>query len=207
MMMEAASIVLVAVMAAGLGPKQAWSDRAAWRAAPGLALTGVDGKPSAPTKVRARWNESWLFVEFVCKDADVVSPGKEDGLDHWKLGDVVEVFLGRTGASPYAEIHATPAGRKTIYFFHGYRQSAPMPPAAEDVVVQAEKVPGGWRAMLAIPWAVLGGGAKAGDWQIFAGRYDYPSATAHPVLSSCPPQTGRPDFHRRETYARLELRP
>jgi len=207
MMNEAASMVFFALMAAGLGPKQAWSDQAGWERAPGVTLSGVDGGAAAGAVARARWNETWLFVEFTCKDADIVSPGKSDGLDHWKLGDVVEVFLGPSHGTHYAEIHATPAGRKTLYFFRGYRQSAPRPDAADDVVVRAEKAPGGWRAMMAIPWAVVGGAAETGDWRIFAARYDYPSAQDHPVLSSFPRQMGRPDFHRRETYARLELRP
>jgi hypothetical protein len=206
-MNEAASLVFVALMAAGLGPKHAWSDRAAWERAPGVSLAGVNGGPAAGAVARALWNEKWLFVEFVCQDAEVVSPGKTDGLDHWKLGDVVEVFLGPAADPHYAEIHATPAGRKTLYFFRGYRESAPRPDAADDVVVKAEKIPGGWRAMMAIPWALLGGAAQAGDWRIFAARYDYPSAKERPVLSSYPAQTGRPDFHRRESYARVDLQP
>lgn len=206
-MLDASAAVLVAVFSPQAEPGEVWRDAAAWRTVPPAVLQGVDGKNAASAEVRARWNEDWLFVEFVCEDDRIVSPGKEDGADHFRLGDVVEVFVGREEAPGYAEVHATPRGRKTAYFFSDYRREAGAPAGAEDVMVRAARVPGGWRAVISLPWTVLGAEPLAGGWQLLAGRYDYDREGGAPVLSSFPAQTGRPDFHKRGAFARLELRP
>ncbi|MEX1110196.1 MAG: hypothetical protein WEB31_00195 [Chthoniobacterales bacterium] len=200
----AAQPVLTAVSAPGLDPDGAWSDRRGWAGVPPAMLRGVDGTVAEPAEVRARWNGSVLFVEFLCRDESVVSPGTRDGLDHFKLGDVVEVFLGRRGQPGYVEVHATPAGRKTVYAFCAYRRAAP-PVAGSEV--RAGPVDGGWRAVLSIPWPSPGGSPGEEGWEILAGRYDYAEPGGTPVLSSFPGQTGRPDFHARGRYARLELQP
>lgn len=196
--------VLTAVSAPGLDPDRAWRDRAGWADVPAAVLRGVDGTEVLPAEVRARWNESAVFFEFLCRDESVVSPGGRDGLDHFRLGDVVEVFLGRRGQSGYVEVHATPAGRMTVYAFRAYRRAAPPPSGSE---VRAGPVDGGWRAVLAIPWPPPGGNPRKPVWEILAGRYDYAEPGGAPVLSSFPAQTGRPDFHARDRYARLELQP
>jgi hypothetical protein len=163
-------------------------------------LAGVGGAMVAPARVRARWNDEWLFFEFVCRDETLVSPGRKDGEDHFKLGDVVEVFVARAGQPGYVELHATPAGRKTTYAFRGYRQAAAAPAGCE---VRAGEIAGGWRAVLSIPRKAIGGG---GVWEFLAGRYDYDEAGGRPSLSSFPAQSGKPDFHDRARFARLELR-
>jgi hypothetical protein len=200
----AAPPVLTGVAAPGLDLDRAWSDRPGWADAPPAVLRGVDGTVAAPAEVRARWNKSALFVEFLCRDDSVVSPGTRDGLDHFKLGDVVEVFLGRRGRPGYVEVHATPAGRKTVYAFRAYRRAAPPVPGGE---VRAGPVDGGWRAVLSIPWPSSAGNPGEQAWEILAGRYDYAEPGGTPVLSSFPGQTERPDFHARGRYARLELQP
>ena len=224
---------MVAFFAGALTPQGAWGERAAWREAPAVELRGVDGAEVAGATVRALWNEGWIFFEFSCRDEGIVSPGTRDGLDHFKIGDVVEIFLAREGVEPYAEIHATPAGRKTVYFFNGCRELAPAPAAAQDVRVRSESTADGWRAVMSIPWALVGGsprnaergmrkaesggqgtgdrgrkseGGEGGAWQVLAGRYDYAAEGGVPVLSSFPGQRGVPDFHARSRYARLELR-
>ncbi len=199
----AAQPVLTAVSAPGLDPDGAWSDRRGWAVAPPAVLRGVDGIVAGPAELRARWNGSALFVEFLCRDESVVSPGTRDNLDHFKLGDVVEVFLGRRGQPGYVEVHATPAGRKSVYAFRAYRRAAP-PVAGSEV--RAGPVDGGWRAVLSVPWPSAGNPGEQA-WEILAGRYDYAEPGGTPVLSSFPGQTGRPDFHARGRYARLELQP
>jgi len=203
---EAAPPVLTAVPAPALDVATAWHDRGAWDGAPPAVLRAVGGVDGAPAEVRARWNAAGLFFEFFCRDAAIVAPGREDGLDHFRLGDVVEIFLGRTGAEDYAEVHATPAGRQSRYFFRGYRRLRPAPAAADGIAVRAGKVRGGWRAVMVVPWEALGVAGPADDWEFLAGRYDYAVAGGTPVLSSFPVQTDRPDFHARERYARLVLR-
>ncbi len=197
---------MVAFFAGALTPQGAWGERAAWREAPAVELRGVDGAEVAGATVRALWNEGWIFFEFSCRDEGIVSPGTRDGLDHFKIGDVVEIFLAREGVEPYAEIHATPAGRKTVYFFSGCRELAPAPTAAQDVRVRSESTADGWRAVMSIPWALAVGNPGDDAWQVLAGRYDYAAEGGVPVLSSFPGQRGVPDFHARSRYARLELR-
>jgi hypothetical protein len=200
-----AALVLSATMAAGVSPADAWKKPAVWSAAPSVELAGVAGAGAAPARVRALWNDDWLLVEFICRDAVIVSPGKEDDLDHFLLGDVVEVFVARAGRSAYAEFHATPRGRQSRYFFGDYRRPGPRPAAAGRVVVKAGQVDGGWRAVFGLPWEALGGSPGDDRWEIFAARYDYDEAGGGKVLSSWPAQEAPADFHRRADYGTLEL--
>lgn len=195
------TLVLAALFASALDPARAWSDRAGWKAAPEAELAGVDGKETAPARMRARWNNDWLFFEFVCRDEVVVAPGSKDGEEHFKLGDVVEIFVGTAGRPGYLEVHATPEGHKSVYAFRGYRQSAQAPGGC---LVRAGKIPGGWRAVISIPRDILG---SRGPWDFLAGRYDYDEEGARPLLSSFPAQTGKADFHDRSRFALLELQP
>ena len=196
------TLVLAALFASALNPARAWSDRAGWEVAPEAELAGVDGKQIAPARVRARWNNEWLFFEFLCRDEALVSPGTKDGEEHFKLGDVVEMFLGTSGHPGYLEVHATPEGFKSVYAFRQYRQSANAPGGCQ---VRAGKIPGGWRVVISIPRDALGN--KEGPWEFLAGRYDYDEEGARPVLSSFPAQTGKPNFHDRSRFAALELLP
>jgi hypothetical protein len=200
----AAQSVLHAVSSPGLDLAEAWADREGWASARPAVLRGVDGAGTPAAEVRVRWNESAVFFEFLCRDVSVVSPGQQDGLDHFKLGDVVEIFLGRRGDPSYIEVHATPAGRKTVYAFRDYRE--PTAPRA-GCEVRAGQVEDGWRAVLAIPWRALGGQPDEGSWEFLAGRYDYDAPGGRAVLSSFPAQTGKPDFHKRGRFAKLLLLP
>lgn len=194
------TLVLAALFASALDPARAWSDHEGWEAAPAAELTGVGGAIVAPAHVRARWNDEWLFFEFICRDDALVSPGRQDGEDHFQFGDVVEVFVARAGHPNYLELHATPAGRMTTYAFRDYRQAAAAPAGC---VVRSGKIDGGWRAVLSVPRETRD---ADGTWEFLAGRYDYDAAGGRPVLSSFPAQRGKPDFHDRARFARLELR-
>lgn len=198
--------VLVALMAKGFAPQAAWLDGSGWTNVPEAALQGLDGCSAEGAIVKARWNERWLFIDFECGDRHLVAPGKTDGLDHYKLGDVVEVFVARSGKKNYVEVHATPAGKKTAYFFDDYRKAGDIPEVARHISVRADHAAEGWRAVIAIPWSALGGDAGVGSWEIFAGRYDYDTPGSKPVLSSFPAQHSPADFHDRSRFARLELR-
>ena len=173
-----------------------------------VVLHGVNGAEAPHAVVQACRNEEGLFFVFHCSDRNVVSPGREDGLDHFRLGDTVEVFLGRRGEPGYVEIHATPAGKKSLYFFDGYRSRIAAPPEAGLVRVDSVMTQGGWRAVMSVPWSVLGAREAGEEWEIFLGRYDYDAEGATPVLSSFPAQRGaKPDFHRRADYAALRFLP
>ncbi|MFM8230514.1 MAG: hypothetical protein ACKOAL_04760 [Chthoniobacterales bacterium] len=179
-----------------------------WDRAPAVELRGFDGKDAQKTEVRALWNNDWLFFSFACADRAIVSPGEKDGLDHFRLGDTAEVFVARRGESAYAEVHATPAGRKTSYFCRDYRQPAEPPREAGKIVVAASKTPPGWRSFIALPRGIFGKSEKEKGYDVFFARYDYDSADAKPSLSSFPAQRGeKADFHRRSDYAILQLKP
>lgn len=191
----------------GFTMKEALRDSFAEKS-PKVVLRGVNGADAADTSVQAFRNEQGLFFVFHCSDRNIVSPGREDGLDHFRLGDTVEVFLGRGGDPGYLEVHATPTGKKSLYFFDGYRSRIVAPPKAALVRVDSEVGPGGWRSVIAVPWSVLGASDAAGDWEAFFGRYDYDAERDTPVLSSFPEQRGaKPDFHRRSDYAALRFSP
>jgi hypothetical protein len=208
MLSPLASLVLAAA-APGLDLVQAWDDRPGWEAAPAVELAGVGAAPAAGAVLRVRWNSRFVFFEFVCRDRALVSPGREDGPDHFKIGDVVEIFLGPPGDGPYCEVHATPAGKKARFFFDSYRRGAASPPPAlRRASVKAGPVDGGWRAVIAVPWAALGAASPGKqDWRVLAGRYDRDAEGAAAVLSSFPPQSGKPDFHDPKRFARLVLQP
>ena len=164
--------------------------------------------PAQEARVSALWNDEWLFFMFACSDGAIVSPGSEDGLDHFRLGDTAEVFIARRGDKSYAEIHATPAGRKTIYFCSDYRQATEPPGMAGAIRVAASPSARGWRAFFAVPRKLFGAARKDDGYDIFFGRYDYASEGGKPELSSYPVLHGsKPDFHRRENYATLLLTP
>ncbi|MFM8684172.1 MAG: hypothetical protein ACKOEG_10415 [Chthoniobacterales bacterium] len=179
-----------------------------WDRAPAVELRGFDGKDAQKTEVRVLWNDDWLFFSFACADGAIVSPGEKDGLDHFRLGDTAEVFVARRGDPAYAEVHATPAGRKTSYFCRDYRQPAEPPREAGKIVVAAAKTTPGWRAFIAVPRDVLAQSRGENEYDIFFARYDYESAGDKPALSAFPVQRGdKPDFHRRGDYAILRLTP
>ncbi|MBJ7259428.1 MAG: carbohydrate-binding family 9-like protein [Chthoniobacterales bacterium] len=180
----------------------------AWGKAPAVELTGFSGAPAQRARVRALWNEDWLFFAFSLSDRSIVSPGASDGLDHFRLGDTAEVFIAPRGAAHYAEVHATPAGRKTSYFCSAYRQIAAAPRGAERVTVEAAPDGRGWRAFIAVPRAILEKESGGNGYDVFFARYDYDRGGTAPVLSSFPAQHGdKPDFHRRADYAILRLTP
>jgi hypothetical protein len=180
----------------------------AWGRARPVALGGFGDAPAQDTEVRALWNKDWFFFAFTCADRSVVSPGDRDGMDHFRLGDTAEVFLAPRGAKNYAEIHATPVGRKTFYFCRDYRVPAPAPPSARRVHVESDRADGRWRAFIAVPRDLLGENDAGRGYDVFFARYDYETEGARPSLSSFPVQHGeKPDFHRRGDYAILLLSP
>ena len=176
-----------------------------WRCRAPVPLYGVGPVTAQETALRALWNEDRIFFEFVCLDATVVSPGEKDGLDHFLLGDVVEIFVGEQGSAAYLEVHATPTGRQTCYFFRGPREAIDPPEEAVEIAVEAERTPLGWRAVLSIPRGLLAANGLPAQYEILGGRYDYDAPGAPPVVSCFPPQEGKPDFHRRAAFARLLL--
>ncbi len=209
MMSELASLALLASPAHGLDPQAVWTDTNGWRQAPAVTLRGTGGTPAERALLRARWNREWIFFEFRCRDRAVISPGRKDGPDHYKIGDVVEIFLGRQGEEAYGEIHVTPAGRKALFFFDRYRRAAETRPSGwRHAQVRSETTSDGWRSVVAVPWTVFTAeNPDKAEWRLLAGRYDRSEESGAAVLSSFPAQEGKPDFHDPARFGRLVLSP
>ncbi|MEI7865113.1 MAG: hypothetical protein WCI38_07040 [Chthoniobacterales bacterium] len=178
-----------------------------WNRCAPVSLCGVGMSTVQDTALRAFWNEDRILFEFVCHDDRIVSPGEKDGLDHFLIGDVVEIFVGENGNPSYLEVHATPAGLKTAYFFRGYRQPMEASGQAGGIMATGAPTTHGWRAVISVPRSALAINGPPSQYEILAGRYDYASVGATPLLSCFPPQEGKADFHRRASFARLQLNP
>lgn len=165
-------------------------------------------------------DDTFFYVRFDLEDADIVALGDRDGLKHYVLGDVAEVFLWPEDETWYGEVHLTPAGKVTTYWYAGRgrlglpEDAAPLAPS--DIVSQA-RVRGtlndwkdrdaGWTAILAIPWAKISpdGRPSGGRWRVLVARYNfgrYRTGGSGPELSSWPPVSA-PNFHLLEEFARL----
>lgn len=183
-------------------------DEGVWGRAKPVMLHGGNGDKAQRGLARALWDDRAVYFLFDLTDREIVSPGKRDGLENYRLGDTVEAFIGRQGQPAYVEVHATPAGKKTFYFYCGSRKAVPPPTGAKGIRVVSARTPQGWRAMIVIPWDVLGGRSGEGDWGVFFGRYDYKVPDGERSLSCYPAQRkGKPDFHRRSSYATMQLKP
>jgi hypothetical protein len=96
----------------------ATSDDPAWKDAALISSlqmsVGPDakGKHPLPTKIKALWDEKYLYIRFECQDKEIYAPfpGGEAGRDanHYQ-GDVVEIFLDPVGdAQQYIELQVSP---------------------------------------------------------------------------------------------------
>lgn len=172
-------------------------------------------------EVRLAWDEHCFYVGLRLTDSDVVAEGETSQLMHNGLGDVCEVLLKPERQTWYWEFHVTPVGQKATFFFPGRgRLGLPSCIANTYPVRTAARVEGdlndwrtrdqGWTAEMAIPLSVLSAHgdvfAPGEPWRILIGRYNYSRflTTRGPELSTSP-QISRPDFHRHEEYAKLEL--
>ena len=81
-----------------------------------VVLHGVNGAEAPHAVVQACRNEEGLFFVFHCSDRNVVSPGREDGLDHsasatpWKFSSVAAVNRATWKSTP------RPPGRNPSIF-------------------------------------------------------------------------------------------
>lgn len=100
-------------------------DDPGWKAAAVLKLDRSPlGEPAAApvpfTEIRLAYDETTLYVAFVCRDDDIRPAAGPDGLLH--TGDVAELFIDGTGdRRRFFELQFNPAGllRGTEHFFTG----------------------------------------------------------------------------------------
>lgn len=186
-------------------PKQALHDKGLWSDIPAVTLRGADNKPTSPATMRVLWNEKAAFFIFNAVDNTIVSPGKRDGLEQYRIGDTAEVFMGRRGERGYIEVHATPTGKKTLYFYRDYLVAMNPLPGADRIRVISIQTTDGWRAIFTIPWEVFGSREAKKGWDVFFGRYDYDELGARERLASFPVLGKKPNFHQRKKYGILRF--
>ena len=86
----------------------AWTEAAA---IPGLELSlgnAAKGLKPVPTAVRLLWDDSYLYVRFLCEDSEMFVPHTGRDANHYE-GDVAEVFLDPVGDQrQYFELQVSP---------------------------------------------------------------------------------------------------
>ena len=193
-------------------------DDPVWKNAPRYALSAAKDR-SAPGTIEAgefrfAWNEDEFYVGVRFEDRDLIARGEKDQLHHYKLGDLVEVFLKPEGQSWYWELYATPRGKKTSFWLPkhkkltlrdcGLRVAAQCNGTLNDSGNRDQ----GWTAEMAMPMADLRSpGAEAPSesaWRVLVARYDYSEDRARPEFSMAPPLS-RTDYHLLDEYGRLKL--
>jgi hypothetical protein len=191
-----------------------WEEAVPYPLSPARDFLARGGVLQEPGKVRLAWDNTHLYLGVRFTDSDVSARGERDQMHHYRLGDVVELFLKPEGAPWYWELYATPAGRKSSFFLPERRKLTDRGCGLRVAtrVNGTLNAPGsrdqGWTAEMAVPLADLaapgqpfGPGAR---WRILVARYNHGRDFPQPELSSAP-QLSRTDFHLLEEYGILEL--
>ncbi|WP_309380562.1 carbohydrate-binding family 9-like protein [Cerasicoccus frondis] len=172
-------------------------------------------------QVQFAWNEEYLFVGVNFIDSDVVAEGSKNGEQHFRLGDVAEIFLWPEDNTWYWELYATPAELQSAYFYPGPGRLG-VPSSFEHIMeleVSAQvdgtlnQWPGkdqSWTAEVAIPVSALTERSEQwgpdSNWRVLIGRYNY-SAELPRVEHSALIPLSKTSFHLREEYGQLKLLP
>jgi len=69
------------------------------------------------TELYFAWDNDNFYLAAKCYDKNIVATGDSDQLCHYQLGDLIELFLKPLNHSWYWELYATPASKKTTFFF------------------------------------------------------------------------------------------
>lgn len=197
-------------------------DDAAWQRAatitglcPPIVTNNVVPPAPQPTTVRLLWDPQFLYVAFDCADTNITFTANRKHDDDLYREDVVEVFLDGFGnGRQFVEIQVNPAGVNLdlLYLFTGTPQFTPQHRLTQeycatdrwgfrewdmkDLRTTAQRTPTGWRAVLAIPAAVIM--KRRGHTEFFPTeiranfvRYDWVAGQLiqqswSPVLHGCP---------------------
>jgi hypothetical protein len=174
--------------------------------------------PHEGGNVRLAWGQNNLYISVELIDLDIVAEGNKDQLYHYRLGDVLEVFLKPENKPWYVELYVTPAGYKTWFFWPKLGD----PPQIEDVpefTVKAKchgtlnketDIDECWSAEMVVPIkALMAHGEPFGpdsQWRVLVARYNYSRQLPIPWLEySMAPALERTDFQLQSGYARLQL--
>ncbi|MEM6457814.1 MAG: hypothetical protein AAF710_00315 [Planctomycetota bacterium] len=214
-----------------------------WDRLPALALMPdaeriADGVTlREPGTFRLAHHESALLLRIDFVDTDLICTADGDGDTLFRKSDVVEWFIGppptvqpdgTLAGGWYLELHASPTGLRTAYFWSRPRIDVVLDPPPFDLEVRASgtvqdgrsarpvnEADDRWSALLTLPWSVLQGldsaAALGTPLTTLIARYSYGHRTAYrgqapagPELSMHPPQP-RAAFHLRPFHAPLRL--
>ena len=121
----------------------------------------MTGAESEKCRFRCRFGEREAEFFFDVKDADLISPFKEDNEDVWQ-GDAVEVFLSPDGdLTRYYELEVSPFGVRfwgEIAFSESMRVLKKLPPPFRAEVTRTEA---GYAVHIRLPLAAMQGYDRA----------------------------------------------
>jgi len=169
---------------------------------------------------RFAWDDRFFYIALDFTDTDVVAEGEANGLDQIRLGDVGEVFLKPADRPWYFELHVTPRGCQTSYFFPSSGRRLPGCKLTVHRLTAAAQVEGtlndprdrdrGWTAEMAVPLEMLAErGCRFGPetaWKVLVGRYNFSVALDSTELSTMP-EISQVNFHLTGEFATLRLAP
>lgn len=172
-----------------------------------------------PGTVRFAWDQDYFYMAVSFADSDVVAEGTNDGMHHYTMGDLAELFLWPDDQAWYLEMYVTPNSHYTTFFFPSGGRLLPSTFAANAFPLKvAAQVDGTlndytdhdrlWTGEMAVPVKELRArGAQWGagaPWRVLVGRYNYSRWLFRQELTECP-QLPATSFHLRENYGRLHL--
>ena len=117
----------------------------------------MTGAEKENCRFRLRFTEREAAFFFDVRDAEIVSPFREDNEDVWQ-GDAVEVFLSPDGSrARYFELEVSPLGVRfwgEVTFSGGKKQLKKLPP---PFAAEATRTREGYAVQICLPLAALNG--------------------------------------------------
>lgn len=182
------------------------------------------GKLESAGDARLWYDEKNLYVALTFEDEDIVDLSNKNGQELYTLADVGEIFLKPLDDTWYWEIHVSPQGRVSTYWWEGrgrvgltgsrLRVEPPIVQAAtwtRGILNQTKSRDNGWSALVTIPWAKIDrtGATRTphSRWSILMSRYDYSrfrQKGTGPELSATS-LFAEPSFHQVDEYPKLKL--
>lgn len=190
-----------------------------WQTATPIALKKIGGRDSLfqPTKIKAVYNETHLFIGVDATDSDVSSTFTERDSNTWEQ-EVIEVFIDALGTKrDYLELQVTPANVIFDAKFSHHRSALEKARAWQmtDLITKV-KVDGtlnqrddrdeGYSIEMQIPLAQVPGGLqgmKRGEWRINFFRFDLVKPKGQQASGWSPPPV--PDFHHLDSFGKLKF--
>jgi hypothetical protein len=184
-----------------------------------LAADKARLQPDENGIVQFTWNDRYLSIHADMQDTDILATSMQDQMPHYKLGDVLEIFLKPADKDYYWELFATPLGKQTSIFWQKRdiegdddgninRLNMQVSVVVNGTINNSSDIDKGWRADISISlkdMAKLGDAVGPGSkWKILVARQNYSQVidSGHRELSMTP-RLSKTNFHLNEEYAHL----